>query len=100
MAQPSLASRLAASSTANGRQATTVLHVAINYEAKAQIAYLRDKGETLATIGDHAGIIDTSELLDAHPQGVDLARLTPCRYAGTTGHFRQSNALVGRYGLP
>jgi len=56
-------------------QATTVLHVADYYDGKAQIEYMREKGETSATIGDHAGLIDTSELLDAHPQGVDLSRL-------------------------
>ena len=80
-------------------QATTVLHVADYYEGKAQIAYLRDKGETLATIGDHAGIIDTSELLDAHPQGVDLARLTalPIR-PEPTGHSGNPMRSLAAYG--
>jgi len=80
-------------------QATTVLHVADYYEGKAQIAYLRDKGETLAAIGDHAGIIDTSELLDAHPQGVDLARLAavPVRSepTGFSGNPGRSLAAYG-----
>jgi len=74
-------------------QATTVLHVADYYDGKAQIKYLREKGETPATIGDHAGIIDTSELLAAHPQGVDLARLAalpfrpePTGYSGNPLH--------------
>jgi creatinine amidohydrolase/Fe(II)-dependent formamide hydrolase-like protein len=74
-------------------QGITVLHVADYYDGKAQIAFMRDKGETLTTIGDHAGIIDTSELLDAHPQGVDLARLTavpirsePTGYSGNPKH--------------
>lgn len=80
-------------------QATTVLHVANYYDGKAQIAYLRDKGETLATIGDHAGIIDTSELLDAHPQGVDLARLTalPIR-PEPTGHSGNPMHSLAEYG--
>ena len=80
-------------------QATTVLHVADYYEGKAQIAYLRDKGETLAAIGDHAGIIDTSELLDAHPQGVDLSRLAalPIR-PEPTGHSGKPERSLAGYG--
>jgi creatinine amidohydrolase len=54
----------------------TVLHVADYYNVdKAQTDYLREHGETQATIGYHAGIMDTSELLAAHPRGVDLTRL-------------------------
>jgi creatinine amidohydrolase len=49
----------------------TVLHVANYYADEAQINYLREKGETAATIGVHAGMIDTSELLAVHPDGVD-----------------------------
>lgn len=56
-------------------QATTVLHVSDYYIDEPQMTYLREKGETPATIGVHAGIIDTSELLAVHPQGVDLSRL-------------------------
>lgn len=74
-------------------QATTVLHVADYYAGEAQLKYLREKGETPATIGGHAGIIDTSELLATHPQGVDLARLAampsrpePTGYSGNPMH--------------
>jgi creatinine amidohydrolase len=56
-------------------QGTKVLQVGDYYVDDAQIRYLREKGETPATIGSHAGLIDTSELLAVHPQGVDLARL-------------------------
>jgi creatinine amidohydrolase len=56
-------------------QGVAVLHVANYYADEEQIKYLVDKGESAATIGDHAGIIDTSELLSVHPQGVDLSRL-------------------------
>ena len=64
-----------------------VLNVSDYYVDAAQIKYLHDKGETDATIGSHAGLIDTSELLAAHPQGVDLARLAglPGR-SEATGH--------------
>ena len=53
----------------------TVLDVSDYYADEAQIKYLRENGETDATIGSHAGLIDTSELLVAHPKGVDLVRL-------------------------
>jgi creatinine amidohydrolase/Fe(II)-dependent formamide hydrolase-like protein len=56
-------------------QGITVLHVADYYADAEQIKYLAEKGETPATIGFHAGIIDTSELLAVHPQGVDLSSL-------------------------
>ena len=36
---------------------------------------LEAQGETPATIGQHAGITDTSELMAVHPAGVDLTRL-------------------------
>jgi creatinine amidohydrolase len=68
-------------------QGTTVLHVTDYYADDAQIKYLLGKGETETTIGTHAGLIDTSELLAVHPEGVDLARLatTPLN-SEPTGH--------------
>lgn len=80
-------------------QATVVLHVADYYSDDAQIKYLREKGETPAMIGDHAGLIDTSELLAVHPQGVDLARLTdlPSR-SEPTGHSGNPARSLAEYG--
>jgi len=80
-------------------QATTVLHVADYYVDEAQIKYLREKGETTETIGSHAGLIDTSELLAAHPQGVDLARLAalPSR-PKSTGHSGDPKRASTEYG--
>lgn len=40
-----------------------------------QDAYLKAQGETPTSIGQHAGITDTSELMAVYPAGVDLARL-------------------------
>src|SRR5262245_53875015 len=37
-----------------------------------QNKYLEAQGETPTTIGQHAGITDTSELMAVHPPGVDL----------------------------
>ena len=96
----SQASQAAVAAKLNGEwagQATTVLHVADYYVDEAQIAYLREKGETPATIGSHAGLIDTSELLAVHPQGVDLSRLGGLAIApGTHRTLRRSNACLGR----
>ena len=77
----------------------TVLHVADYYADEAQIKYLREKGETPATIGSHAGLIDTSELLAVHPQGVDLSRLAavPVR-SEATGHSGNPTRASAEYG--
>ena len=45
------------------------------YDDAAQNARLKAEGETEATIGFHAGLIDTSELMAVLPAGVDLERL-------------------------
>ena len=80
-------------------QGTTVLHVADYYVDKAQIAYLVEKGETPAAIGIHAGIIDTSELLAVHPQGVDLSRLAALpSNPEPTGHSGDPTRASADYG--
>jgi creatinine amidohydrolase len=96
------ASQAAVAAKLNGEwagQGTTVLHVSDYYVDAAQIEYLRGKGETLATIGIHAGIIDTSEMLGVHPQGVDLSRLSvlPLR-SEPTGHSGDPNRATAEYG--
>jgi creatinine amidohydrolase len=40
----------------------------------AQLAWLRSEGESPASIGQHGGIQDTSELMAAYPAGVKLER--------------------------
>jgi creatinine amidohydrolase/Fe(II)-dependent formamide hydrolase-like protein len=58
------------------------------------------QGETLKTIGQHAGIADTSELMAIHPQGVDLSRLAsfpfPREPTGADGDARRASAERGR----
>jgi len=58
------------------------------------------QGETLKSIGQHAGITDTSELMAVHPQGVDLSRLAgltlPSEPTGTDGDARRATAERGR----
>src|SRR5262249_32023292 len=56
------------------KDGVSVLSVADYYADDRQTKYLHVQGETPASIGDHAGIMDTSELMAAHPDGVDLAR--------------------------
>jgi creatinine amidohydrolase len=57
-------------------QGITIRALSSYYNAgDAQIARLKALGETDATIGDHAGMLDTAELLAVHPQGVNLDRL-------------------------
>jgi creatinine amidohydrolase len=51
-----------------------VIHVAAYYDDAAQIKKLLGEGETLGTIGQHAGVLDTSELMAIHPAGVDLSK--------------------------
>lgn len=51
-----------------------VVHIDAYYDDRDQIKRLQSQGETLAAIGEHAGIIDTSELMAVHPAGVDLSR--------------------------
>jgi creatinine amidohydrolase/Fe(II)-dependent formamide hydrolase-like protein len=80
-------------------QATTVLHVADYYVDEEQIKYLRVKGETAATIGSHAGLIDTSELLAVHPRGVDLSRLAAVPWLSeATGHSGDPRRASADYG--
>jgi creatinine amidohydrolase len=80
-------------------QGIKVLHVAGYYVDDAQIRYLRDKGETPATIGSHAGLIDTSELLAVHPQGVDLSRLAALPLLPEpTGHSGDPARASAAYG--
>ncbi len=76
-----------------------VLNVADYYLDQAQIAYLNGKGETEATIGSHAGLIDTSELLSVHPQGVDLARLAALpSHSEKPGHSGDPQRASADYG--
>ncbi len=69
--QAEVAARLNAEWAGQGVQ---VIHVDAYYSDAAQVALLLGQGESRAAIGEHASIIDTSELLAIHPDGVDLAR--------------------------
>jgi len=66
----------------------------------AQNKLLVEQGETPKTIGQHAGIADTSELMAIHPAGVDLARIAPLPFprepTGIDGDPRRASAERGR----
>lgn len=95
--QERLAARLSAEWR---REGVRVLAVDRYYAAIAQQDdWLRAQGETDATIGTHAGIGDTSELMAVHPPGVDLARLPPrpggLPVLGATGDPSRATAAWG-----
>ncbi len=96
--QAAVAARLARAFASDG---VRVLDISDYYAAgDAQFDALRAEGETTATIGDHAGLADTSELMAVNPQGVDLSRLAPAadarRPTGASGDPARASAERGR----
>lgn len=101
-AQGNVAARLTAEWR---REGTRVLSVdRWNAAIADQDAWLRGQGETEASIGTHAGIGDTSELMAIHPQGVDLSRLPARRETlgslGASGDPSRASAARGEAILP
>lgn len=77
-----------------------VVDVSAYYDDAAQLEWLRAAGETPDTIGRHAGIQDTSELLAIAPEGVDLGRLAGIGFraeaTGASGDPQRASAERGR----
>jgi creatinine amidohydrolase/Fe(II)-dependent formamide hydrolase-like protein len=77
-----------------------VIDVSDYYADAAQTEYLKSQGETADTIGTHAGISDTSELMAVHPDGVDVGRyaesLLSLEPNGVSGDPRKATAERGR----
>jgi creatinine amidohydrolase/Fe(II)-dependent formamide hydrolase-like protein len=95
---PSIApqAEVAAKLTKEWGEAPRVLAIDSYYADAAETAYLRGQGETDATIGEHATIADTSELMAVHPDGVDLSRLTSGSPGqGVVGDPRRSTIARG-----
>jgi creatinine amidohydrolase len=63
-----------------------VINVSDYYIDEAQMKFLRSKGETDATIGSHAGLIDTAELMSVRPQSIDLTKLKSYARKEVPGH--------------
>ena len=74
-----------------------VANIAAYYDDTAQIKRLLTEGRTLDEIGQHASIIDTSELLSVNPKGVDLARFrkVASEPTGVTGDPSTATAVHG-----
>jgi len=81
-------------------QGVRVVAVSDYYDDAAQLAWLQAQGETPASIGRHAGIQDTSELLAIRPEGVNLARLAGAGLrrepTGASGDPARASAERGR----
>lgn len=57
------------------KEGIKVSHIFSYYDDKLQYKMLQEKGETLKTIGIHAGLIDTSELMSTNADSVTLSAL-------------------------
>ncbi len=68
----------------------TVLHVGDYYNNNGQMEWLLAQGETKKSVGYHAGIRDTSELLKVHPDGVRRDRVAP-----NGGVYREPTGVSG-----
>lgn len=91
--QQSVAKRLSGEWAGDG---VVVINADAYYDGAAGEAWLREQGETDATIGSHAGIRDTSELMAVHPEGVDIARVDPDAKE-TSGDATRATAARGEH---
>ena len=82
------------------RQGVRVIDVSDYYADEAQSKLLQAQGETPASIGQHAGIADTSELMAVHPDGVDLGRYANAPFTlesnGVSGDPMKASVERGR----
>lgn len=75
------------------------LHVGDYYAAHGQQDWLAQQGESARSVGFHAGIRDTSELLFVHPAGIRGDRLAPqtsWRETGADGDSTRASAQRGQ----
>ncbi len=76
-----------------------LVSIASYYDDKAQYEWLKSKGESLATIGIHAGLIDTSELMFVHVDSVSLAHVpesqTETSILGGSGTPQRASVVLG-----
>jgi creatinine amidohydrolase len=95
--QAEVAARLSKEWAAEG---VRVIDVSDYYADEAQTAFLKGQGETPASIGQHAGIADTSELMAVYPPGVDLARFADAPFTlepnGVSGDPTKASVERGR----
>lgn len=76
-----------------------VAQIATYYTAPEQAVTLRQEGFSDAEIGQHASVVDTSEMLAVHPAGVYLGRYRPPSFrledTGVYGDPTRSGAALG-----
>jgi len=81
------------------RDGVRVAHIQAYYDDAAQTARLLKDGFTRDEIGEHASLIDTSELLSVRPDSVKLDRFQPASSGteenGARGDPRKANAKLG-----
>jgi creatinine amidohydrolase len=91
--QAEVAKRLSAEWAKDG---VRVAQIASYYDDKAQIARLIAEGRTREQVGQHASIIDTSELMSVAPKGVDLSRYRAAiEDTGVSGDPSTASAELG-----
>ena len=76
-----------------------VLHLGDYYDKNGQVEWLKSRGESDRSIGFHAGIRDTSELLFVHPEGVRSNRfeaMASWKETGADGDPGKASAERGR----
>lgn len=91
--QRDVAKKLTAKWAADG---VRVINADNYYGANGGDDWLKAQGETTFTLGTHAGIRDTSELMAIAPWAVDLARARPDA-DGATGDARRATAARGQH---
>ena len=76
-----------------------VVQIDSYYAVPAQTKKLQSEGFSLEQIGQHASVIDTSELMAVNPKGVDLARYSrsflPQEHNGVYGNPTRSTEALG-----
>lgn len=81
------------------KEGVRVVNVESYYDDRQQIARLLSEGHTLAAIGQHASLIDTSELMSIRPKAVDLARYRDTFFllqsSGVSGDPSAANGDLG-----
>ena len=82
------------------REGVRVASLDAYYDDSAQVKRLEAEGETASSIGQHAAIVDTSELMAVHPSGVDLGKVARpglfMEAPGSSGDPGRSSAERGR----
>ena len=91
--QAEVAKRLSAEWAKDG---VRVAQIGSYYDDKAQVARLIAEGRTREQVGQHASIIDTSELMSVAPKGVDLSRYRAAiEDTGVSGDPTTASAELG-----